>query len=583
MELLPGNKVFRYTLVERLGKGGQGAVWKVIDPDDKSLKALKLVDLAALRGTAAERARHEAKAVRDLSGHPAIVPCHVLFDLPEALGLVFDLVRGPALSDVMRDPRMTREHRIAVLGQLASALAHVHARGLVHRDIKPSNILLTEAFWGAPDAPGSVKLVDFGIVAPASGNTKRITVEGRPVGTAPYLAPEILSRSASDPPPPEGFTQDVFAFGVLGFELFVGAHPTGLSLVERRSSFAEAYRLAEAGRGAWPPPGLDWQIAPVLTRCLALDPAQRIPNGGELARLLGVDAPRASRPSLKSAPNTATTASHTPPTDLPVAPRSSAGAYTTPHEAPSPNRPRTRAPLASRPPEEDWAPPPPRRSSSQTLPWIVAGFSLLCLVGFVSWQLGRSGSTLEGAAATNPRSSPSPRPDTTTDARAAYVPMPCCGSSGACKSDWACGPGDCGAGMPDRWYRLRISGVDAQTPADEGRLDSFSDDYSRSHPRARICVKRLGANEPSSCSLLTDVAATKKGDGRNRARVSTADLEGGGLEIWVEENGMTLARGRTGVPVGGGFLITALCDGIKLYLGPKETSPIRVWAYLDPG
>ena len=574
MQLLAGKEIDRYTLVEPLGKGGQGTVWKVIDKLDGSLKALKLLDLAALPETAAERARREAKAVRELSDHPAIVFCHVLFELPDdRLGLVFDLVRGPALSDVMRDPRMTREHRIALLGQLASALAHVHARGLVHRDIKPSNILVTDAFWNAPKTLGSVKLVDFGIVAPASETAKRITVEGHPVGTAPYLAPEFLSPSRWEPST-EGFTQDVFAFGVLGFELLVGSHPTGLSLLEKRPAFADAYRAAAEGRRPWPPPGLDGQLAPVLMRCLALDPSQRLPNGNELALALGVEAPRSSsRPSLKSAPSTATTAPHTLPTDVPVAPRSSATAYTT-HHAPPANRPRM-------PPQGDGEPPQQHRPSNQSLPWIVAVLSLLCLVGVVSWQLGRSGSTAEGATASNP--SLSPRPDSTADTRASATPIPCCGSSGTCKSDWPCAGDNCGAGMPDRWYYLRLSGVDAKTPADQGRIDSFSDDYSRSHPRARVCVKRSGGTEPASCSLLTEMAATTKGDRKHRAHVSTADLEGGRLQIWVEEGGTILADGRTGVPVGGGFLITALCEGIKLYLGPKTTSPIRVWAYLDPG
>jgi eukaryotic-like serine/threonine-protein kinase len=153
VEFRPDTKVNRYRLVEPLGKGGQGTVWKVIDPLDSSLKAVKLIDLARLPATAVDRARREAKAVMELRDHPAIVPCHVLFDLPgeDVLGLVFDLVRGTALSELMLDPRMTMEHRFAVLRHIASALAHVHSRGLVHRDVKPSNALVTDTFWRAPD------------------------------------------------------------------------------------------------------------------------------------------------------------------------------------------------------------------------------------------------------------------------------------------------------------------------------------------------------------------------------------------------------------------------------------------------
>jgi serine/threonine-protein kinase len=575
VEFRAGEQVDRYTLVERLGKGGQGTVWKVIDLLDRSLKAVKLIDLARLPPTAIDRARREANAVRELRDHPSIVPCHVLFDLPgeDLLGLVFDLVQGAPLSDVVRDPRMTPEHRIAVLRQIASALAHVHTRGLVHRDIKPPNVIVADAFWHAPNTPGSVKLVDFGIVAPAN-NSKRITVEGHAVGTTPYLAPELLLPSRWNSPA-DGFTQDIFAFGVLGFELLSDMHPTGLPILAQRNTFADAYRAADEGRLRWPTFGLNNPLAPVLFRCVVLDPNARIASGMELAVLLGVEAPRSiPRPPRISTPAMEpTTTPHALPTDAPANPRSSAHASTNAGNG----IPRQ----TFRSTREDSAPPVPP-VEKRTFTWFGAALTLLAAVAFVSWQLGRSASSTDGELPTIPLPKPSPRYDSNPKVDAPNAILPCCGKNGICKSGWPCTPGNCSAGIPDRWYRLRITGVAGRISSDWGHEDSFSDDYAGSHPSARICFQRTDQPQTMSCSPLKKVAQSNDGDRDNRAQVSTADIEKAGLDLWVEENGHKIIEGRTGIPLNGVFLVTALCDGIKLYIGSKDKSPLRVFAYLDP-
>ncbi len=576
MEFRAGENVDKYTLVEGLGKGGQGTVWKVIDQLDRSLKAVKFIDLAQLPTTAVERARREAKAVTELRDHPAIVPCHVLFDLPgkDLLGLVFDLVPGTALAHLMNDPRMTPQHRVAVLRQIASALAHVHSRGLVHRDIKPANVIVTEAFWSAPDEPGTIKLVDFGIVAPVN-DAKRITVEHHPVGTAPYLAPELLLPSRW-PSPPESFTQDIFAFGVLGFDLLSGMHPTGLPILAKRPTFANAYQAADEGRLRWPTYPLNHALAPILQRCLVLDPNLRIASGTELAVALGLETPPRSAPRAPapSAPQLAPTADpRWAPTASHVDLRSSSAASTAMGYGPAQQRQARRAYR-----EHEPVPAPPLEKRTH---WIVAALAVLVLVAVVFWQLGRSGATPDGNTVTN--TFPSPRADSAPNSTSSLEEKPCCPPSGGCKTEWPCGPGKCDARMPNRWYYLRLTGVAGHAASDLGKFDSFSDDYAASHPRARVCVRRANTAEQATCSLLTDIAATNSGDRKKRAHVSTADINNGGLEIWVEENGVSLVRGQTGQPDKGPFLITGLCDGIKLYLGSKATSPIRIGAYLDPG
>jgi hypothetical protein len=125
--------------------------------------------------------------------------------------------------------------------------------------------------------------------------------------------------------------------------------------------------------------------------------------------------------------------------------------------------------------------------------------------------------------------------------------------------------------------------VAARTAADWRLPDSFSEDYSLTHPNAQVCVQRAGVSGSRVCSPLRDAAATPDGDRKNRALVSTADLQQGGLEIWVEEKGRIHAHDRTGRPQGNKFLMTGLCKGIHLFIGTKEKAPMRVAGYLDDG
>jgi eukaryotic-like serine/threonine-protein kinase len=567
-------------------------VWKAIDLFDQQVRALKLFELSSLPSTAADRARREAEAVDALTDHPAIVPCHVLFHLPGGLlALVFDLVRGEPLSDVLHDPRMTRDHRLAVLEQLGSALAHVHARGIVHRDLKPSNVIVTNEFWRAPRAPGSVKLVDFGIAAPAR-HGKRITAEGYVVGTTPYLAPEVLLPSRWRQPE-EPFARDIFAFGVMGWELLTGEHPSRLPPHERKETFAAFYKDADEGRARWPASGLDEPIASVLGRCLALDPSMRPASGGALISFMRAGPPASSpRVSSLSPMLLATTMSHERPVDSTPTPRSSVGARTTPGEMPPSVRvgrssaqsapsyesipPRRPTPsYAPRPVEEE---PPiviPRMQGRGLVSSLFAA-GMLIILGGLGWSLVRPGVT----ASVNPADS-SVRESTVGASGGGREPLPCCEEAGQCKSGHACGAGECRARVPERWWYLRISGAAARGADDAPGSDSFSDDLAGTHPGARVCVRRAGTTERETCTPLVAAAATAAGDREHRARLMTSDLARGGVEIRIEENGRVLAQGRSGVVPQGGFVVTALCGGIKLYVGPREKAQVRIFGYLD--
>ncbi len=576
MELRSGIRVDRYVLLDPLGKGAQGAVWRVRDPLDGTEKALKLFDLKALSKQGAERARREAQAVTKLK-HPAIVACHTLFELPaeDRLGLVFDLVRGEPLADVVHDGRMTPLHRDALLVQLAAALEHVHARGIVHRDLKPANILLADTFWGAPRALGGVKLVDFGIAA-AVGNPQGVTAPGALIGTRPYLAPDLLLPGRWGPPS-DDFARDVFAFGVLAWELLVGGHPTGLPFVAPLEKYAAAYRDAADGLRPWPPVGLASPTAWVIGACLALHPARRPTDGAALSAALQVGAMPSGRAPSSPALAAPTEAKDTQ-TEMGVGRRAftalsgARASLSTPMpmvDTTSIQSSAIRSPRAPR----------PRRSAAA---WIAAGVVVAVLVaGAVSYVVATVmlASRPPDPLPPSPATGAGPAPDVDPPA-----PVPCCGDGTTCKSGRSCNPGTCTAILPDRWWYLRVTGVALRSieQGQTGASDSFPEDMAGTHPRGRVCLARSASPGTEACVPIAKAARTKDGDRSNRLRVRTSDLESGGLEIRVEDGGVELARGPS-APNERGLSTTVLCRGMSLYVGPRATALARVFAYLDDG
>ncbi len=289
--LAPGQNVDRYRLVAPLGSGGQGTVWRVEDPLAPGvLRAAKLLDLAGASAAAAERVRREARALHTLD-HPSLVRCHAVFeDLPShTLGLLLDYVDGESLEVAARRPELDFARRVIVLRHVAAALAYVHGLGVVHRDVKPANVLITRGFWTNPDDPRGVKLVDFGI-ATSAHDAEGLTRTGHVVGTSGFLAPEQLDPRLGAPQATPAV--DVFALGVLAWDLLAGHHPTGLERGAAPMEYAVVYAAALDGARAWPPTGLPSGLDAVFAPCLALHPSAR-PATAEVAQRLGSAAPAA--------------------------------------------------------------------------------------------------------------------------------------------------------------------------------------------------------------------------------------------------------------------------------------------------
>ncbi len=279
--LAPGDTVDRYTVIELLGSGGQASVWKARERRSDAIVALKLVSL--LGDTSSDRrARREAAVLASIT-HPSIVRCHRFFEdaRRRVLGLVLEWVDGTTLDGARRDPRWTRAHLHAALTHVAHGLAQLHQAGVVHRDLKPSNVLVAQAFWDDPLDPTAIKIADLGIAA-GFGNPGGLTTVGFIVGTGPFLAPELLGagRRDADAQP----TRDVFAFGVLGWLLDRGVHPTGLTSGATSAELASIYEEHAEAPALWLPDSPeDDAMTHTLRRCLRLRPEERPRDGRALA------------------------------------------------------------------------------------------------------------------------------------------------------------------------------------------------------------------------------------------------------------------------------------------------------------
>ncbi|MCO5166487.1 MAG: serine/threonine protein kinase [Planctomycetes bacterium] len=261
----PGLHGAPFEVVRTLGKGGMGAVYEVRRPGDPRRLAAKLLTLTSPQARA--RFEREGEVVARLE-HPGIIP--VLGSGSTAAGapyLLFEFVDGKSLQQVLQEARepLPEETVLDWGEQLARALGHAHAHGIVHRDVKPANIML--------DRAGRVRVADFGIALAA--DLDRLTRTGQMAGTPLYMAPEQFSGDL-----PIGPWTDVHAVGSVLYEALAGQAPydapTAANMVAA-ILHGEPPPLRQARRDISP------GAAAVITRCLEKDPDGRYPDGAALA------------------------------------------------------------------------------------------------------------------------------------------------------------------------------------------------------------------------------------------------------------------------------------------------------------
>src|SRR4030095_12960505 len=280
MSLEPGRTLSHYRLLEEIGRGVMGVVYKALDTTLDREVALKVLPLEATSDPdRLERFRREAKAVAALN-HPSIV---TIYSVEEAEGIHFltmELVSGRSLHELIPEGGLPLPRIFQIAVPLAEALSAAHERGIVHRDLKPSNIVVADE--------GRVKVLDFGLAKlMASGAevpegslppTRTLgTVEGKILGTVPYMSPEQVSGKAVDP------RSDIFSLGIILYEMAVGTRPfSGESSAELASSILRDQPISVSDLRADLPGHLGW----VIRRCLEKDPRRRYQSALDISNEL---------------------------------------------------------------------------------------------------------------------------------------------------------------------------------------------------------------------------------------------------------------------------------------------------------
>jgi predicted Ser/Thr protein kinase len=254
-QFLPGAKFGdRYRIVELLGRGGMGEVYRADDLQLGQTVALKfLPPHLATDATALARLRNEVRVARQIA-HPNV--CRV-YDIGEADGQLFlsmEYIDGEDLGSVLRRlGRPTREKSVEIARQMCVALAAAHETGVLHRDLKPDNIMI--------DGRGRVRITDFGLAAFA----RELALEGR-AGTPAYMAPELFRAV------PASTRSDVYALGALLYELFTGQRAF------RGETVSDIRHLHETVTPARPSdfdPAIEPAVEEIILRCLDKDPNLR--------------------------------------------------------------------------------------------------------------------------------------------------------------------------------------------------------------------------------------------------------------------------------------------------------------------
>jgi serine/threonine protein kinase len=204
-----GKSVGRYRLIELLGRGGMGEVWRAHDTAIDRMVALKnLLPHFAHDRTFEQRFRREARAAARLDD-PHAVPIYDVGELEGRLYVTMRLIEGRDLQALIEDGPLEPKRPVRIIEQVAAALHAAHHVGLVHRDVKPSNILITNNDF--------TYLIDFGI-ARAAGETA-LTSTGLTVGTGSYMAPERFREGEAGP------SSDIYAIACVLYQCLTGQLP----------------------------------------------------------------------------------------------------------------------------------------------------------------------------------------------------------------------------------------------------------------------------------------------------------------------------------------------------------------------
>jgi len=302
-----GTRLLHYEILDRLGAGGMGEVYRAHDHRLGRDVALKVLPAAVAQDPdRRQRLEREARAVARLA-HPGVVTVYAIEEADGVLFLTMELVDGDTLRDLLRRGLLTPSRLLGLATSIAEGLAAAHRAGITHRDLKPENVMVTPQ--------GAAKILDFGLArlseptarggvdgvrdgargdaadtealdatTTADAPTEGLTGEGKIVGTVAYMSPEQASGQSVDA------RSDVFSFGVMLYEMASGRSPF--------ASDSTASTIAAILRDDPPPvttvrsdtpPGIDG----ILERCLAKRPGERYGSSVEIEAALRAIGPGA--------------------------------------------------------------------------------------------------------------------------------------------------------------------------------------------------------------------------------------------------------------------------------------------------
>jgi len=250
-----GQIISHYKIIEKLGEGGMGVVYKAHDTKLDRDVALKFLPLELTKDRdARERFIHEAKAASALN-HPNVCTIHDIQEHDGQMFIIMEFVDGQTLKDMKES--ISFKHAIDIGIQIADGLAAAHEKGIIHRDIKSENIMVRK--------DGIVQIMDFGL-AKLRGSVTRLTKEGSTVGTVAYMSPEQVQGQEAD------HRSDIFSLGILLYELFSGQLP--FKGVHETALMYEIVNVDPSPMSSIKP-GIDPELDRIIFECLQKEPDER--------------------------------------------------------------------------------------------------------------------------------------------------------------------------------------------------------------------------------------------------------------------------------------------------------------------
>ncbi len=388
---MDGQTIDHYKLLEKLGAGGMGEIYKAEDTRLHRTVAIKILSPAvASDPERRKRFLQEAQAASALN-HPNIITIYDIVSEGDTQCMVMEYVAGKTLREMIPAGGLRVPQALQYAVQIAGALSAAHAAGIIHRDLKPSNVMITPS--------NLVKILDFGLAkfmdpTPASGEAStvdqtQLTREGSIIGTVSYMSPEQAEGKRVDA------RSDIFAFGSVLYEMLTGKRAfegtSGISTLSAilRDDVKPIYEIA---------PDVPPLLEQIVLRCLQKDPNARWPSMQQVEGALST-LQRQLDPAGQYAPPLSTSALAAEPLPAVASPISAAHASAAPPVLPSePIAPvassaqtaASKAAVATKPAAKA---PPQRTGPSKmiALMWGVVGIILLAGAGAGGWYLWKSG------------------------------------------------------------------------------------------------------------------------------------------------------------------------------------------------